>query len=324
MSGPPGAARSLAARSIPFILLVVVFVVLGVLSPRFLTVSNFRNILVQSSSVGIVAVGMTIVLLTGGIDLSVGSTMFLAAAVAGQLALGTLSPQLAPTPAWVAVAMIIPTGVIVGSVNALLIARLRLAPFVVTLATLYIARGYALGLTETRALNLPPSFLAIGQGTLAGIPFPVWFLAVVVAIGHVLLTQTPLGRQIYAYGDNPEAAKKAGIRTTGLLAAVYVLSGLCASLAGVVSVAQLGAVSPTFGFQREFAAIAAAVLGGTSLFGGRGSIFPGTLLGAVLIQSVENGLQTINADPYVYPVITGGVIFAAVLLDRVARRGAGR
>jgi len=135
-----------------------------------------------------------------------------------------------------------------------------------------------------------------------------------------VLTRTPFGRQIYAVGNDADGARKAGINVTRILFAVYVICGVCAALSGLVSLTQTGAVSPSFGQQKEFTAIAAAVLGGTSLFGGRGSVFPGTVLGAVLIQTVENGLVILNADPYLYPLVTSGIIFAAVLLDSVRAR----
>lgn len=308
----PRRLGDLGYELVPLALLLLVMAVFGAIAPAFLTPSNLVNILIQSSSVAIVAVGMTVVLLTGGIDLSVGSIMFLSAAVAGKLVLAD-----DPVPVWVAVAAILPIGLAFGAINGLFVAKLRMLPFVVTLATLYIGRGAGRWITQTRAMNLPEGFLAIGQAKLLGVPVPVVLLAAVAAAGHVLLAHTPFGRQLYALGADPEAARKAGVRVDRLRFAVYAISGLCAAVGGIVSVAQLGAVSPTFGYQREFAAIAAAVVGGTSLFGGRGKVLPGTILGAVLIQTVENGLVVANANPYVYPVIAGAIIFVAVLIDRV-------
>ena len=313
----PRAAVAALVRFAPVILFAAVFLTFCALSPAFRTASNVRNILVQSSSVASAATGMTLVLLTGGIDLSIGAIMFLSAAVAGKLVIGGWVPGLAPVPVWLAVLVILPVGVLFGAVNAALIAGAGMLPFIVTLGTLYIGRGVALQITQTRALNLPPQFLSIGHATVAGIPFPVVLLALTVGSAHLLLTQTPFGRQLYALGNSPDAARKAGLQTRRLTAAVYLISAGCAALGGIVSVAQLGAVSPTFGWQREFAAVAAAVLGGTSLFGGRGSVLPGTLLGAVLIQTVETGLNIVNADPYSYPVVVGCIIFLAVLIDRL-------
>ncbi|MBA3441614.1 MAG: ABC transporter permease, partial [Pyrinomonadaceae bacterium] len=155
----------------------------------------------------------------------------------------------------------------------------------------------------------------VGAARPLGVPLPVLIFGVVFLAGHVALTRTAFGRQLYAVGNDAVAARKAGVNVARVLFAVYLISGFCAALGGLVSVAQLGAVSPTFGNQREFAAIAAAVLGGTSLFGGRGQVIPGTVLGAILIQTVENGLVIINANPYLYPLILGTIIFVAVMLD---------
>lgn len=292
----------------PVVLFVIVLVVFGTLSSKFLEPANLVNILIQSSSVGVVATGMTFVLLTAGIDLSVGSIMFLSAAVAGKMVLGGY-----PLP--ISLAAIIVIGLLYGALNAFFITKLKIIPFIVTLATLYVGRGLGLLISQTRAMNLPEEMLQMGTGSLLGIPSPVIIFLLVTIAGHIALTSTTFGRQIYAVGNNREAAQKAGIRTERLVASVYLISGLCAALGGIVSVSQLGAVSPTFGINREFVAIAAAVLGGTSLFGGRGNIFPGTVLGVILLQTVENGLVIINADPYLYPLVIGSIIFFAVLVD---------
>jgi ribose transport system permease protein len=291
-----------------WLLFATVLVVFGILSPRFLSGANLVNILIQSSSLAIVATGMTFVLLTAGVDLSVGAIMFVAAAFAGKLMLDGCSLPIALT-------VMTGVGVVFGAVNGFLITRLKIVAFIVTLAMLYLGRGLGLWITQTRAMNLPESFLHLGSSRILGIPIPLVLFAGIVWTAHWTLMRTPFGRQIYATGQDAEAAHKAGINTRFLLFSVYVISGLCASIGGIVSLAQLGAVSPTFGQQREFSAIAAAVLGGTSLFGGRGQVFPGTVLGAVLIQMVENGLVILNANPYLYPLVTSSIIFLAVLID---------
>jgi len=234
--------------------------------------------------------------------------MFIAAAVAGKMVLAGHSFPLA-------LAAMLGVGMAGGAVNALLVTRVGVMPFVVTLATLYIGRGLALWITQTRAMNLPESFLQLGALKFAGIPLPIVLFSVVLLLAHITLTRTPFGRQIYAVGADLEGARKAGLNTNRILFGVYVICGICAALGGMISLAQIGAVSPKFGENREFTAIAAAVLGGTSLFGGRGQVFPGTVIGALLIQSVENGLVMLNADPYLYPLITSAIIFLAVLLD---------
>lgn len=169
-------------------------------------------------------------------------------------------------------------------------------------------------------MNLPEDFYELGAGRFLGVPLPGLIFGGVVLLAHFTLTRTPFGRQLYAVGADKDAARKAGINTSLVLFAVYVISGLCAAASAIVALSQAPAVSPGFGNNREFMAIAAAVLGGTSLFGGRGGVFPGTVLGAVLIQTYENGLNVLNVNPYLYPLITGGVIFLAVLLDALRSR----
>lgn len=302
--------RERLARLAPLLLFIAVLVTFGLASPRFLEPRNLVNIAVQASSTGIVAVGMTFVLLTAGVDLSVGAIMFVAAAVAGKIALAGL-----PFP--LALSAMLAVGLLFGVFNAFFVTRVRVAAFVVTLATLFMGRGLGLRITETRAMNLPESFLHLGAARLLGVPLPAWLFAVTLVLGHVVLTRTPFGRQVLATGHDRESARKAGVRVGRVLAAVYLISGLCAALGAMVTLGQLGAVSPKFGEQKEFAAIAAAVLGGTSLFGGRGNVLPGALLGVMLIQTIENGLVMLNVNPYLYPMVTSAVIFCAVLLDRL-------
>lgn len=301
----------------PALLFLIVLTVFGLQSHRFLEPRNLTNILVQASSTGIVAVGMTFVLVTAGVDLSVGAIMFVAAALAGKAVLAGFSMPV------VLLEMLI-TGSVLGAINAFLTTRARVAPFIVTLAMLFVGRGLGLWITQTRAMNLPDGFLRLGSARWFGLPLPAWLFAVVLISGHLILTRTPFGRQVFAIGHSREAATRAGIRTGSNLAAVYLISGLCAALAAMVSLGQLGAVSPKFGEGKEFAAIAAAVLGGTSLFGGRGGVLPGTLLGTLLIQTIENGLVVINANPYLYPMVTSTVIFIAVLLESLRNRSPAR
>jgi ribose transport system permease protein len=298
----------LALNHATLILFAVVLGVFSLLSPKFFTGDNLVNLLVQSSSTAVVGIGMTFVLLTAGVDLSVGAIMFVSAAIAGKLLLNGSSLP-------VALFAIAGVGLLFGLLNALLVTRLSIVAFIATLGTLYVGRGFGLWLTETRAMNLPESFLHIGTARWLTIPVPLWIFAIVLFVAHLSLTRTPFGRQVYATGHSVENARKAGVNTGLILGAVYVISGFCAAMGGILSLSQLGSVSPTFGTNREFTAIAAAVLGGTSLFGGRGAVFPGTVLGAVLMQSVENGLVILNADPYLYPLITSAIIFLAVLID---------
>jgi len=294
-------------------LLALVGAVFSALSPEFLEARNLVNVLVQSASLGIVATGMAFVLLTAGIDLSVGSAMFVSAALAGKLVVA----------GWglgAAFAVVLGVGLAWGLGNALVVTRLGVKPFVVTLATLYIGRGFGLWLTQTRALNLPDSLLLVGSARVAGVPLPVLVLAAVLVAAHVVLERTAFGRHLYAVGADPEIARRAGVPVRRTLLGAYAAAGVLAALGGAVAVAQLGAVSPMFGREREFAAIAAAVLGGVSLFGGKGRVLPGVLLGTLLLQTVENGLVIVNADPYLYPMVLASVIFVAVLLDSLQAR----
>jgi ribose transport system permease protein len=292
----------------PAALFVTVLLVFGMQSEKFFARENFTQILVQASSTAVVAVGMTFVLLTAGVDLSVGAVMFVGAALAGKLAL-------AGYPLALSLTVMAGTGLLGGAINAFLVTRLKLIAFIATLAMLYIGRGLGRWITQTRAMNLPDSFLALGSSKWLGLPMPLWIAGVIVLVAQVVLSKTPFGRQLYAVGNNVESARKAGLRTNGLLASVYIICGLCAALGGILALSQLGAVSPKFGEFYEFDAITAAVLGGTSLFGGRGNVFPGTVLGAVLLKTIFNGLVIVQADPYLYPLITSGIIFIAVLLD---------
>jgi ribose transport system permease protein len=304
-----GPAFLLAAlRHAPAILFAAVLAGFGALAPRFASGENFVNIAVQAAPVGVVATGMTFVLIAGGVDLSVGAIMFVAAAVAGKLAL-------AGQPLGLALGAMLAVGAGCGALNAFFITRLRLVAFIVTLALLFVGRGFALWLTQTRAMNLPEEFLRLGAGRVAGVPLPLLVFGAVAALAHLALTRTPFGRQLHALGSHAGNARQAGLATGRLLAAAYLISGVAAALGAILTLGQLGAVSPKFGESYEFKAIAAAVLGGTSLFGGRGAVLPGTVLGALLIQAIENGLVLLNADPYLYPLVTSAIIFTAVLLD---------
>ena len=303
----------LILNQVPLILLLLVFAVLGCLSDKFLELQNLVNILIQSSAIAIAAIGMTFVLVAAGVDLSIGSLMFVAVAVTGKLIMNG-------QPVWLAAMAGLVVGVIGGVINAIMITRLKVIAFIATLAMLFIARGFGLWLTNTRAMNLPSSVTEWGSSRWFGVPLPILILIVVALISHWMMTCTPAGRQLYAIGNDAAAARKAGVQVGPVTFAAYVLCGLCAALSGLIALSQTGAVSPSFGQQKEFAAIAAAVLGGTSLLGGRGTVLPGAVFGAILFQTVENGLVIVNADPYLYPMILSGILFLAVLLDTTRDR----
>ncbi|MBM4026190.1 MAG: ABC transporter permease [Planctomycetes bacterium] len=300
---------TIVLQNVPILMFVGTFVVFGLLSPRFLEYQSLENIVKQASYIGIIAVGMTFVLLTGGIDLSVGSNMYVSALAAGLLM------QKYSLPPLLALLICLGVGVAFGWVNAFAVTRLRIISFVVTLATQFAGRGLGWMLSQSRAVAFPRSVTALGAAQWLGVPCPIVIFAAVVLGAWIVLNRTTLGRQIYATGHGQEAAHKAGIHTRRVQATAYVLCGVLASLGGFVSVAQLGNVNSGFGQMVEFQAIAAAVLGGTSLFGGVGNVFPGTVLGAILIQMVWAGLVATQTDLYLQPLIAAAIIFLAVLLD---------
>lgn len=311
-------ATVLGLKLTPFILFAVIFVGFGLASERFLSVQSFENIVKQASFIGIVAIGLTFVMLTGGIDLSVGTNMYVSTVVAGLLmAEHDLSP-------WLAFAACVGTGVAFGAVNAFLIVRLGMVPFIVTLGTLVAGRGLGLQLTESRGVMLPNEMLRFGSGDTFGVPNPILVFLLVAVVAQVILSSTPVGRHIYAVGADDKAAAKAGVNKGRTLAAAYLICGGCAGLGGFVAVSQLGIVNAGFGEFAELLAIAAAVLGGTSLFGGVGSVLPGSVLGAVLIQMVQSGLVFLRVDIYLQPIVQAAIIFVAVLLDAVRASILGR
>ncbi len=296
-------------KNVPLILFVVIFALFSLLDPRFFTVSNFSNILLSSSFIGIVAVGMTFVLLTGGIDLSVGATMYITAGIlALLLELGW--------PLWAVIPIGLLAGTLWGCLNAFLIAKVKIIPFMATLGTLTVGRGVGLLITQSRNISVPPEMRFGAQNAL----IPITVFALVVLVAYIVLNYTATGRQIYAMGNDAEAAKKAGLNTTRLTASVYIISGFCAALGAVIALSQQGMVSASFGEGIEFRAIAAAVLGGASLFGGVGNVFPGTVVGVLLIQMIANGMIYLQVDLYLQDMVAALVILFAVFIDAVRIR----
>ncbi|MEZ5666958.1 MAG: ABC transporter permease [Alphaproteobacteria bacterium] len=299
----------------PVILFAIVVLIFSLAADRFLSLQTLNNVVIQAAHIAIIAIGMTFVLLTAGIDLSVGAIMYVVVAIV-TLYLGDL-PLILSFPIGLLV------GLAFGCLNGFFIVVVRVAPFITTLATLFIGRGAALFMTDTAMVFANDDVLTLGQTDWLGLRSSIWVFLVVFAIAFVVLRSTPFGRQVYAVGQDPAAAAKAGLKVQAILFSVYALSGVCAAIGGLVSLTQVAAASSTFGFQKEFPVIAAAVLGGTSLFGGRGTVI-GTAFGALLIQTVESGLVMANSDPYAYPLITAGIIFLAVLVDAMRTRTAAR
>jgi ribose/xylose/arabinose/galactoside ABC-type transport system permease subunit len=308
MTKSPAHARRLTRffQLLPAIFFTVVVAVFSVLSNRFFSLQNFINILLQAAHLAVMAVGMTFVLLVAGVDLSVGANMYIVAV--------TLGLYLLASPTWLCLLIAIAVGVAFGAVNAFFVVKLRVAPFIVTLAMLFVGRGVGLYLSDTRMVLAGPTVSDFAHESLLGVPAPLFVAAASLAVGFVLLRVTPFGRSVYAIGGDREGARKVGINVERVTFALYCLCGAFAAIGGFISLSQAAAAPSTFGEHKEFLVIAAAVLGGTSLFGGHGGLF-GPVFGAILIQTVQNGLVMIDADPYIYPLITAAIIFIAVLVD---------
>ena len=286
--------------------------------PMFLQVSNFRNIANQIAVIAIVAIGMTLVIITGGIDLSVGSMIGLAAVLAALLIRDVFGATEATVPAMAiaSLAGIAACGLI-GLFNGVMITSFRVPPFVVTLAMMWALRGLAYIVADGQSVyQIPEEFVWLGRGAdLLTIPNPVVLMAILYGCAHVLMTRMTLGRYLYAVGGNAEAARLAGVPVPRVLIFAYTVSGLLAGLGGVILASQQKSAEPSYGQSDELSVIAAVVVGGTSLSGGEGRIF-GTLVGALIIAVIRNGMNMMNLSAYPQWVVFGLVILAAVLLDR--------
>jgi ribose transport system permease protein len=290
------------------LLFVVIFAFFALTARNFFSVDNSLSIIKNASFIGILAVGMTFVLLTAGIDLSVGSNMYLSAVVAGLLM------RQFDIPVWMGLMTAIGVGGLYGAFNGFCVVVLRVVPFMVTLATLVMGRGIGTFITQSEQVDLPERVNAFGQLRILNIPIPVIVFFVVLAVAVYILRMTPLGRQIYAVGNDADAAKKAGVNTERVTWSVYVISGITAGLAGFMLASQVMRVDRSFGETYELDAIAAAVIGGTSLFGGIGSAY-GAVFGAILLQMVESGLVFLSVNLYLQPMVKSLVIFFAVFFD---------
>ncbi|MFD2370689.1 ABC transporter permease [Brevibacillus sp. GCM10020057] len=293
----------------PLLGLALIVIVLSVINSDFLTVSNIFNVLRQISINALIAFGMTFVILTGGIDLSVGSMLALASAITAGLMAGGMDT-------WLAVLIGLLAGVVMGAINGLIITKGKVAPFIGTLATMTVFRGLTLVYTEGKPITgLNADFAMLGKGFFLEIPMPVIWMLISFAILYFLLRHTTFGRHVYALGSNEEATKLSGINTGKVKVLVYAVSGLLAALSGIILTSRLNSAQPTAGTSYELDAIAAVVLGGTSLSGGRGWIV-GTLIGAMIIGVLDNGLNLLNVSSFYQSVVKGAVILIAVLLDR--------
>ena len=299
--------------------LVALLVLIGVvsfLSPNFFTADNLLNILRQTSVNAIMAVGMTLVILTAGIDLSVGSVL----ALCGALAATMVAMEL---PIWLVVPLTLGAGALLGGVSGLIIAKGKVQAFIATLVTMTALRGVTMVYTEGRPISTGFSdgadhFAWLGTGYLFGLPVPIWLMAIVFLLAWYLLNHTRLGRYIYALGGNESATRLSGINVAWVKLAVYGLCGMLSALAGLIVTSRLSSAQPTAGMGYELDAIAAVVLGGTSLMGGKGRIM-GTLIGALIIGFLNNALNLLDVSSYYQMIAKASVILLAVMIDNKSK-----
>ena len=289
----------------------LLFFVFAALEPQFITGSNMVNILIQASVLLIASTGMTFIVMTAGIDLSVGALMFLGAAILSSAAFGVLPPI-------VAILLVPIITALAGSLNGVVVAFVGVPAMIVTLATLQVFRGIGGHITEQRSFIIPEELRIAGRD-IFGIPAPIVIALVVVLLGAYVLRRTRLGRYVQAVGSSPSAAANAGLPVAPVLIAVYAIGGLLAGVAMVVQLGRLGAVQPTLDSGFELTVITAVVLGGTSLNGGRGGVV-GTALGALILTIVENGLVLTGASPYIFDIVRGVVLLAALLTSGAPQR----
>lgn len=295
----------------PFLALIVLAIFVTFMNPNFIAPANLFNLLRQVSTNAIIAFGMTFVIITGGIDLSVGSTLALTSAIMAGFIAGGIDPILAMLFSLI-------LGTILGGINGLLITKGKMAPFIASLATMTIYRGLTLVYTDGNPITgVGDSFIFkyVGRGYLFGIPFPAILMIISFVVLYVVLHKMTFGRKVFAIGGNENASFIAGIKNDRIKIGVYAISGLMASLAGIIITSRLNSAQPTAGSAYEMDAIASVVLGGTSLSGGRGRIM-GTLIGALIIGTLNNGMNLLGVSSFYQQVVKGIVIIIAVLLDR--------
>jgi len=303
---------------LPFGTLLFIIAGLSALAPdTFLTAENFFNVLSRSSVNGIIAMGMTAVIISGGIDLSVGSMMALSGMVAGLIM--TRSGNVVPTAGlmWIGTLAGVGTGLLCGLLNGAFITKLSLPPFIVTLGTMSAFRGISYVMNKGMMFDVP-TYTLLGQGSIAGVPVNVLVFALIVLIAFFILRYTPLGRYTYAIGSNREAAYHAGVNVDRNLIAVYTLTGLFVGIAAMIATSRTVSAQPTAGISLELDIIAAVVIGGASLSGGRGTVV-GTIIGTLLISFLRNGLTLLGISTNIQLVVIGAIIIGAVALDQVAR-----
>ena len=292
----------------------IICLIISLITPQFLTISNLTIIVTQVSINALLAFGVTFVIITGGIDLSLGSIVAVSGVTSAMLAHPDSYPVLIP------IIMGLLAGLLMGAFNGFIITKSKIAPFIVTLGTMTIGRGLALILSDGRPVsNLSDSFNYLGSGTVLGIPILILIFILVFALCSIILSKTILGRYIYAIGGNEQAARASGINIDRVKLSVYSISGLLAGLAGILLASRITTGQPNAGAGFELDAIAAVVIGGTSTAGGRGTM-AGTLIGVLLIGVINNGLDLLNVTSYYQQVVMGIIIIGAVVLDSLNQK----
>lgn len=306
--------RILQARDFLFsygflIVLVLVVIYFSAAAPNFFRVGTLISILHTGAPMFILATGLAFVIMTAKLDISVGSTVFLASAIGGMMITRLHMPFAAAIVAALAVSLA------AGAINGFTVVVLRVNPLIATLGTMMAYRGLALQLTNSMVISLPQNLRSLGSLRVGGVYADIFFVALVLVVMHIVHTRTPFGRQAMAIGNGSEVAERLGVRVKWITFCTFVLSALMAGVASIVLMLQLGAVSPDAGSGYEFSAIAMLVIGGVSLFGGEGTILPGIILGGFTLTVIQAGLNYIGASVYVYPFVRGGIIFIAMFAD---------
>jgi ribose transport system permease protein len=293
--------------------LVVICLFFFIMSPYFLTVNNLLTVATQTAVIAIIAVGQTYVMITSGIDLSIGSNIALSGMVAAMA-------MKAGIPLPIALLIALASGCLVGLINGVLVSFGKLPPFIATLGTMTAIRGVDLTLTQGIPISgLPQAFTKFGTDSTLGIPNPVIIMVILVVIFGFILAKTKLGRYVYAIGSNFEAARLSGVNNTKTIITVYIFSGLLAAFAGLIMAARIISAQPAGGSGYELDAVASSVIGGTSTMGGEGAI-AGTFIGAFVIGILRNGLNLIGVSPFIQQIVIGCVIVGAVFFDRIKRK----
>ena len=292
----------------------VFVVVMSLLSDRFLTQKNIINLFTQSAMLMILSMGMSLAMITKGIDMSIGAVMFLCAVVMQYFARSLGTNMLLTALSGIVV------GLIIGAINGAIAAKLRVYPLLTTLGVMYVCRGIGLRVTGGRSVMMPLVWGKLTTFKVLGVPVQVYVAIAIAVVVQILVKKTSFGRRIFAVGDSEKTAHEKGINIVSVKILVYSVSGFMAALAGIISSSQVMSVPANMGANQEFFAIIASVLGGTSLFGGKGNIFPGCLIGAVIMSSISNSLVLLGAPPSSYSVVYACVIFLVVLMDTIKQK----